>query len=72
MRTWDLWLLVGIYTITFFWFGLWVQKKADQWQLKKWTDAAWIEGCGRCSQFEKNACQRDTLQGVPKHPKARV
>jgi hypothetical protein len=69
MRTWDLWLAIIVYTITFFWFGLWVQKRVDQWQLKKWTTAAWSEGCNRCAQFEKDACARDQLQGVIEHKK---
>lgn len=58
-----------VYTITFFWFGMWVQKQADQWQLKKWQDAAWTDGCRKCAEFEKAACERDQLQGVPKHHK---
>lgn len=69
MKDWDLWLLVFVYTLTFFWFGLWVQKKYDQFQLTKFTESAWTEGCKRCADFEKNACERDQLQGVPEHPK---
>lgn len=72
MRTWDLWVCIGVYTVTFFWFGLWVQKKSDQHQLRKWTGEAWSEGCNRCAQFEKDAQARDQLQGVPEHRKIKV
>jgi ABC-type maltose transport system permease subunit len=67
VRTWDLWLCIIVYTITFFWFGLWVQKRYDQYQLKAFEDAAFTDGCKKCAQFEKLECQRDQLQGVPKH-----
>ncbi len=53
-----------VYTITFFCFGMWIQTKVDQIQLKAFTDTAWREGCHACAEFEKNACARDTLQGV--------
>lgn len=53
-----------VYSISILGLGMFVQMKADQWQLKKFTDAAWKEGCHTCAQFEKNACQRDQLQGI--------
>lgn len=58
-----------VYTITFFWFGLWVQTRLDQRQLKKWTIKAWTEGCNICAEFEKKSCERDQLQGITEHPK---
>lgn len=65
LKDWDLWLCIIVYTITFFWFGMWVQKKYDQFQLKQFEDSAWSDGCRQCAQFEKNQCERDnTLQGV--------
>lgn len=69
MRTWDLWLCVLIYTVTFFWFGMWVQKRSDQRQLAQWYDETWTKGCRECAQFEKNVCARDQLQGVVEHPR---
>lgn len=69
MRTWDLWLCLGVYTITFFWFGMWIQKTYDNFQLKGFEETAWNRGCYQCAGFEKGACERDQLQGVSEHPK---
>lgn len=64
-KDWDLWLCVIIYTVTFFWFGMWVQKKSDQWQLKKITDDVWTQGCRTCAKFEREKWLRDnTLFGA--------
>lgn len=68
MRTWDLWLVIIVYTITFFWFGEWVQKKSDQRQLKQWMEEAWTKGYRECAQFEIDTCMRDQLRGVRKEP----
>jgi hypothetical protein len=56
--------MVFVYTIAFFGLGMFLQMKADQMQLKKFTDAAWREGCKTCAQFEENKCKRDELQGI--------
>lgn len=54
-----------VYTVTIFWFGLWVQKCSDQRQLRKFEEAAFSDGCKKCAEFEKLDCQRDNqLQGV--------
>jgi hypothetical protein len=55
--------LITVYTITFFWFGMWIQSRVDQWQLQKYEEAAFSDGCKKCAQFEKAACDRDQLQG---------
>lgn len=68
MEDWDLWLCIAVYTITFFWFGMWVQKKYDQFQLQKFEEVAWTDGCKKCAQFEKDACARDQLQGAEHEP----
>jgi hypothetical protein len=53
-----------VYTITFFWFGMWIQKCSDNRQLKVFEEAAFTDGCKKCAMFEKMECQRDQLQGT--------
>ena len=63
-NTLGLFFVIFFYSITIFFFGMWVQKTADNWQLKKFTDAAWTEGCKTCAKFEDDKCKRDELQGM--------
>lgn len=69
MKNWDLFLLLLLYTFMLIWFGMWVQTKVDQYQLKQWLESSWVDGCHQCGEFEKNACGRDQLQGILEHPK---
>lgn len=62
---------LAVYSMSIFGLGLFIQMKADQWQLKKFTDASWRKGCVMCAEFEQNACARDQLQGVPPTPRRR-
>lgn len=65
---WGLWVCIIVYTATFFWFGMFVYKISDQHQLADLNDAAWVDGCKKCAQFEKNKCERDLLQGESHEP----
>lgn len=66
---WVLLITILVYTVIFFWFGMWIQRRYDNYQLKKFTDTAWSQGCHECAQFEINECLRDNLQGIPEHPR---
>lgn len=62
--TWGLWGCIIVYTATIFWFGLFLQTKSDQRQLRVFEETAFSDGCKKCAQFEKLQCERDnTLQG---------
>ena len=57
-----------VYTITFFWFGMWVQKRSDNMQLQKFENDAFTDGCQKCAAFERITCFQDKLQGVESSP----
>ena len=65
-------LLLLIYSLTWFGFGMFIQTKADQRQLKGFMDAAFTDGCNKCAQFEIDKFNRDQLQGVQKEHKITI
>lgn len=69
MKDWDLLLLVVVYTIVMVGFGGWAEWRIIQYQMPRIADHYWTDGCRKCAQFEKDACERDQLQGVPEHKK---
>ena len=60
---WGLIICIVVYTTTFFWFGMFLQMKSDQRQLKVFEKTAFTDGCNKCAEFEKMECKRDELQG---------
>jgi len=53
-----------VYTLVMFLFGGWIEWRIVNYQLPKIIDKAWVDGCRKCAQFEKDAAAHDQLQGV--------
>ena len=57
-------LVFVVFSIAMLALGATIEKKYITGFIPRIAEQQWMDGCNKCAQFEKAACERDQIQGV--------